>query len=107
MGDHLETPSGVLLIASSTSSASMVLFHDSASEPVTYKEVSKDEMINDDLIDTYIVVDDPYDNVLSSKRQSVRTRTATHVSLTHKSCLSTSEVALTRSMSERSDQHHP
>jgi hypothetical protein len=35
MGDHFDTPSGVLSMALRTSSASMVLFHDSASEPVT------------------------------------------------------------------------
>jgi hypothetical protein len=36
MGDHFATPSGVLFMASRTSSASIVWFHDSASELVTW-----------------------------------------------------------------------
>jgi hypothetical protein len=58
MGDHLDTPSGVLFMASSTSSASIVLFHDSASEPVTCWKA-------------YIMIDDPHDNILSGERQGV------------------------------------
>lgn len=72
MGDHFETPSGVLFMASMTSSASMVLFHDSASEPVTWKLLlSVSIHPTTVLIATHIVVDDPHNNVFSCERQSV------------------------------------
>ena len=66
MGDHLETPSGVLFMASMTSSASMVLFQDSASEPVTCELLLSVVVRLERLaIVTYVVIDDPHDNIFS------------------------------------------
>jgi hypothetical protein len=72
MGDHLDTPSGVLFMASSTSSASIVLFQDSASEPVTCWNTTLVLVCwTLVVVEAYIMIDDPHDNILSGERQGV------------------------------------